>query len=919
MSRGRVSVEKGNVVTDRGTPLRGGVIEIFRYLFESGRGNYVTDPSYYQQLRRARLNAVRVVCFDPWQRTHNFPHWDFNNPSERAAFLAMLDRVVNLAAEYGLYALIDYHDVGHYDLPYLEKFWDLVAPRYAQQTHVLFELANEPVRWVPENYTDEILRDLESVYRRIRTHAPDTHISLLTFPNVAKTSPPVGNPMGGVVSRMQGIDWTNASVAIHPYGQLQTPILTCLRAKAPILVTEIDLPAHAGATWQPWLYASLDNCEYGIEALERAGVSWFSWGIDGPERLQKRFVRGALLDAEEKGYLWEPDLPVEPRFGDSSAIVSFFRAFPVAEMSRRMGMTRKHVAACVALAILAALLDGAMLAMLIPVSRGAMAGNFDFIWNSAAFSWMKTQFPASLQDFVGTFVVLGVLIFLVGVLKNGAIYGLHIASGRLYGKYSARLANAIFERYLSFGRAYYTRNNAGRMAAIIDYNHDLLNLFKGVLRIVATIPVLLVHLSVMVYISWRSTVALLVVFVPLHLVRRWIARKTTRPVEDSQARTLRIASRAFDVLRAAPLFRAYAKENEAVQSHGRIMEEIRDADFQVWLYSGLLPRAQDVITLLGLLTILIFALAFDRPGASIASAFVFFFAARLALPHLSVFHEVEFEFAQKMPRMRELFDVFDDRAKFILPGGERVLEGIADSIRFQGLTFAYPDRDAVLHDVSFIIKKGKVTALVGPSGSGKSTLAALILRYHDVPPHKVVFDGVNVREFATESLRRCIAYVSQDVILLDDTLRNNLVFGRDEPVSGAEFQRVIADACLDDVVASLPQGLDTRLGSEGLTLSGGQRQRVAIARAMLKKAPILVLDEATSALDSITERQVQTAIENLLRDCTSLVIAHRLSTIQRADHIVVLDAGCVVEQGSPQDLLQKRGRFYEMWEAQRFE
>ncbi|MEP7362525.1 MAG: ATP-binding cassette domain-containing protein [Acidobacteriota bacterium] len=919
MSRGRVRVENGNVVSDRGTPLRGGSIEIFLYAQQTGASAYVHDPAFYKCLRRARLNALRVGCFDAWQRSHEFPHWDLEKPDDRGAFLAELDRVVQLAGQHDLYALVDYHDVGRYDLSHLELFWDVVAPRYANETHVLFELANEPVSWCPENYTDETLRELEGVYQRIRRHAPDTHVALLSFANVAKTSPPVGDPMGDVVSRMRGIDWSNASVAIHPYGQLQTSIITKLREKAPVIVSEIDLPAHAGATAQKYLYTSLDNCEYGIEALERIGVSWFSWGIGGPDKLKTRFIRGVLLDAAEKGYLWEPDLPQKARAGDSSAILAFFRTLPVAEMSQRMGMKPKHIAACVGLAVLAALLDGAMLASLIPISRGAMAGNFDFLWTSGALSGMRDRAPATLTTFLGTFIALGIAVFFVGVLKNAAIYALHLATGRLYGIYSAKLANSAFQRYLSFGRSYYTGNNTGKMAAIIDYNHDLLNLFKGLLRIVATVPVLLVHLSVMVLISWRSTLALLLIFVPLHLIRRWIARKTTGPIETSQARTLRIAGKAFDALRAAPLFRAYAKEDRAVQSHAGIMEELREADFQVWVYSGFLPRMQDVITLLGLLTILVFALAFDRGGSSIAAAFVFFFAARLAIPHLSVFHEVDFEFAQKMPRMREFFDIFNDHGKYVLPSGPRQLEGIADSVRFQGLTFAYPDREAVLHDVSFSIKKGKVTALVGPSGSGKSTLAALLLRYHDVPPHKIVFDGTNIREFDTASLRRSIAFVSQDVILLDDTLRNNLVFGRDEAVSEDELSRAVTDACLDEVVESLPQGLDTTLGADGLTLSGGQRQRVAIARAMLKKAPILILDEATSSLDSLTERQVQVAMDNLLRECTSLVIAHRLSTIQRADHVVVLDSGRVVEQGTAQELLEMRGRFHEMWEAQRFE
>jgi subfamily B ATP-binding cassette protein MsbA len=182
-----------------------------------------------------------------------------------------------------------------------------------------------------------------------------------------------------------------------------------------------------------------------------------------------------------------------------------------------------------------------------------------------------------------------------------------------------------------------------------------------------------------------------------------------------------------------------------------------------------------------------------------------------------------------------------------------------------------------------------------------------------------LLDGVDIRSFTIESVRRNMSLVSQDVILLNDTLRNNLIFGIEGKVDESHLRRAIADACLEGLGETLPDGLETKLGPEGVALSGGQRQRIAIARAILKQAPVLILDEATSALDSETERLVQKATENATRGCTSLIIAHRFSTIQRADKVVVLECGEVSEEGTLRELLDRRGRFYEMWKAQVFD
>ena len=231
------------------------------------------------------------------------------------------------------------------------------------------------------------------------------------------------------------------------------------------------------------------------------------------------------------------------------------------------------------------------------------------------------------------------------------------------------------------------------------------------------------------------------------------------------------------------------------------------------------------------------------------------------------------------------------------------------AIRFEEVGFAYPGAHRpALEGVSFDIPAGATVAIVGPSGAGKTTLANLLLRFWDPATGHILIDGVDLREFELDHLRRRISLVSQDTYLFNDTLRANVVLARPE-ADEAAIRRALDEAALADFVASLPEGLDTRVGERGVQLSGGQRQRVAIARAFLKNAPTLILDEATSHLDAVSEAQVRSALDSLMRDRTTIVIAHRLSTVRHADLLVVLDKGRLVERGTHAALVARGGLY----------
>lgn len=264
---------------------------------------------------------------------------------------------------------------------------------------------------------------------------------------------------------------------------------------------------------------------------------------------------------------------------------------------------------------------------------------------------------------------------------------------------------------------------------------------------------------------------------------------------------------------------------------------------------------------------------------------------------------------QALASARRLFEVLDAPNDVADRPGARPLPPLAREIRFETVSFAYPGGPDVLSGVDLVLPKGSVTAVVGPSGAGKSTLASLLPRFMDVTEGRITVDGTDVRDTTLASLRGAIGLVTPEVVLFDESVRSNVAYGRDG-LPDEDVWRALAAANAADFVRALPRGLETTVGEAGARLSGGQRQRLAIARALLKDPPILVLDEATSALDTESERAVQEALERLMAGRTTVVIAHRLSTVRRADRIVALDAGRVVEIGTHAELIAREGGLY---------
>jgi len=275
-------------------------------------------------------------------------------------------------------------------------------------------------------------------------------------------------------------------------------------------------------------------------------------------------------------------------------------------------------------------------------------------------------------------------------------------------------------------------------------------------------------------------------------------------------------------------------------------------------------------------------------------------------------------FQQALGASSEIFKFMDVQDEVQEKRNAAVLPPFSKSIAFQDVSFSYQSEDTtrkVLHDVSLEVRAGEILAVVGSSGAGKSTLVSLLPRFFDVTSGAIAVDGHDIRDVTLASLRSQVGVVTQETVLFNDTLRNNIAYGQPS-VSQADVESAARAALAHDFIMELPAGYDTIIGEKGVRLSGGERQRIAIARALLKNAPILVLDEATSALDSESEALVQSALHNLMTGRTVIVIAHRLSTVRRADRIVVLENGTIAEIGRHEELMQKAGIYRKLYDLQ---
>jgi subfamily B ATP-binding cassette protein MsbA len=482
----------------------------------------------------------------------------------------------------------------------------------------------------------------------------------------------------------------------------------------------------------------------------------------------------------------------------------------------------------------------------------------------------------------------------------------------------ADLRQEMFEHLMRAPTRYYDNHSSGQILSKFTYNVE--NVASATTTALTTIVrdgfTVIGLMAYMLYINASLAAIFLLIGPAMAGAVKYATKRFRRTSQRIQDRVGELTHAAQEVIDAHRVVKAFGGQPQETARFAHVNEKTRSLQMKmIATEAASVPLVQLISALAIAVIVYLSTMQGLRADISIGTFMSFVVAMGLLLPPVKRLTAVNAHLQRGIIAAESLFDLLDTETE--RDQGTRTLGRSTGHVEYRGVSHIYDrEKGPVLQDVSLVVEPGEAVAFVGRSGSGKTTLVSLLLRFYDASEGQILVDGVEVRDLTLKGLRDQISLVTQDVVLFNDTVANNISYGRPVEVDRKDIERVAEAAHALDFVRELPRGFETLIGDRGVLLSGGQRQRLAIARAMLKDAPILVLDEATSALDTEAERHIQAALEELMQHRTTLVIAHRLSTIEHADRIVVLDRGRIVEQGGHSDLLARGGYYAKLHRMQ---
>lgn len=558
--------------------------------------------------------------------------------------------------------------------------------------------------------------------------------------------------------------------------------------------------------------------------------------------------------------------------------------------------------------------------------RGKIAMSLVFMIGAGAASSLIAMLLGKLTD-VGFYdqeawivVAAPIALIFISVLHGGSMFMSNYLLGKTSQAVLVKLRGEIFHKILHWPADTYQKNSTGNITSkfIFEANVALSNASKSCIILVRDSVQVVALTCVLVWNNWMLAIVSFIIAPMIFKLLRYISKRMKMIMETCQASFASILERVKEVYEGHRLIKlsdTYALEMDRFK---RINDGVSKMMIDMTKVTSMGTPLTQLIFMSGVALVLAFAMFQISQRVITMGDFVTFLAALLLLmPPLRNLAGVNSGFVVMAVAAESIFATLDEADE--ADEGRVDLTTCKGDFVFEHVSMRYPNtkRDAV-HEFNLEVKAGDCIALVGLSGSGKSTLVHMIPRFWNPTKGRILLDGIDIRDLKLESLRRHIAIVSQDVMIFDDTIRNNVLYGSPDATE-AEVWKALEDASLADFVRTLPEGLDTVVGEGGSRLSGGQKQRLSIARAFLRNAPILILDEATSALDSENEMKIKGALVSLMKGRTTFMVAHRFSTIEHATKIVAMADGVVKEMGTHAELLEQNGLFAELLRLQSLE
>ena len=505
------------------------------------------------------------------------------------------------------------------------------------------------------------------------------------------------------------------------------------------------------------------------------------------------------------------------------------------------------------------------------------------------------------------------------LIRAAGTYGANVAINYIGQRIVGSLQKDLYKSILNSDLAYINSIHSARFISSFTADSSKLretmssvvvNLSRNILMVAGLVGYLF-------YVDAILATIFFIVIPPAAIGLKFLGKRLRKAIRMSLEEIGTLSALVSETLKGIRIIKAYGKEKIHLRKASEVIDQVVNFSMKGVRARSASAPIMEIVTGVAIACIIYYAGNKSLDGSMTVGSFMAFTtAAGLLYDPLKAVANLQAMLQEGIAASQRLFPILDNKPKIQEKENLKKLETVSGSINFENISFSYSENDKhVLKNISIKIKSGQTVALVGPSGAGKSSLLNLVPRFYDVSSGKVKIDNIDIKNLSLADVRSASALVSQDTLIFDLSIRENIIFGN-ENVTDKIFQKVCKDSLVDEFVKDLPDGYETIAGESGVRISGGQKQRIAIARAMIKNAPILLLDEATSSLDSESEKKVQIALDKLIKNKTALVIAHRLSTVRNVDIIYVIDKGIVVEEGDHDSLIKKDGLYSFLFKTQ---